>query len=105
MSAERVLDASVSPAWFPKETPERAVGIGVSPGDEFYSQPYAYISPWPPLSATNLPSLPQPGRWHTRGFVGVVATGEEIVQLPDRRQAFRTFLLETSGICRALLGA
>ena len=83
----------------------RAVGIGVSPGDEFYSQPYAYISPSPPPPAMDLPSLPQPGRWHTRGFVGVVVTGEEILRLPGRRQAFHTCLLETFGICRALLGA
>lgn len=82
----------------------RAVGIGVSPGDELYSQPYAYISPWPPLKATNLPSPPAPGHWQIQGFVGVVATGEAIVALQDRQQGLRRFFLEAFEICRAQLG-
>jgi hypothetical protein len=32
-----------------------------------------------------LPALPPPGRWHTQGFVGAVATAEEILALDDRR--------------------
>lgn len=81
----------------------RTVGIGVSPGDEHYAQPYAYVSPGPPLSPTDLPSAPSPGHWHTQGFVGIVATGEAIVALPDR-QAFQAFLMEAFEVCRARLG-
>jgi hypothetical protein len=70
----------------------RSIGIGISPGDEFYAQPYAYISPWPHLDAANLPALPPPGRWHTRGFFAAVATGEEVLALADRGRGLRAFI-------------
>jgi hypothetical protein len=70
----------------------RSVGIGVSPGDEYYSQPYAYISPWPRLQPADLPVLPPPGHWHTQGFVAAVATGEEILMLEDRRLGLLNFI-------------
>lgn len=83
----------------------RSIAVGVSPGDEFYAQPYAYLSPSPALPETDLPVLPRPGHWHTRGFVGAVATGEEILKLRDRRREFHGFLVGTVEVCRARLGA
>lgn len=83
----------------------RSVGIGLSPGDEFYPQPYVYLGPSPPLQAGDLPALPRPGRWHTSGFVGVVATGEEILRLSDRHRELLAFLAGALEICRARLGA
>ncbi len=70
----------------------RSIGIGVSPGDEHYAQPYAYVSPWPKLAAAGLPSLPPPGHWHTQGFVAAVATGEEILTLQDCGPQLLAFL-------------
>jgi len=84
--------------------PARSVGVGVSPGDEFYAQPYAYVSPSPRFEG-NLPELPPPGHWHTEGFFGAVATGEEILATKDRGQAFLAFITAAFGICRARLGA
>ena len=63
----------------------RSVGIGVSLGDHYYPQPYVYVSPWPHLDAKALPDLPPPGIWHTQGFVGAVATAEQLLSLEDRR--------------------
>jgi hypothetical protein len=83
----------------------RSIGIGVSPGDDFYPQPYVYLGPYPPLRAEGLPALPRPGRWHTRGFVGAVATGEDILKLADRHRDLLLFLTGTFAICRAQLGA
>lgn len=65
----------------------RSVGIGLSPGDHYYAQPYVYVSPSPRLHTAELPVLPPPGHWHTQGFFGAVATGEEILALEDRRAA------------------
>lgn len=83
----------------------RSIGIGLSPGDEFYPQPYVYLGPSPPLQASGLPDLPRPGHWHTQGFIGAVATGEAILRLSDRHRELLAFLTGAFEICRARLGA
>lgn len=66
----------------------RSIGIGLSPGDATYDQPYLYITPWPyPAADTELPELPA-GRWQREGFTGAVLTGEDIVAVdPSERIA------------------
>jgi hypothetical protein len=82
------------------------VGVGVSPGDEFYAQPYVYVSPWPRFDADGaLPSLPAPGHWHTQGFFGAVATGEEILTLKNRGPELLAFVTAAFEIGRARLAA
>ncbi len=81
------------------------VGIGLSPGDEFYAQPYAYVSPWPRFDSEALPSLPPPGHWHTQGFFGAVATGEEILALKNRGPELLAFVTAAFEIARARLRA
>jgi hypothetical protein len=49
----------------------RTVGVGLSPGDGSYPEPYWYVTPWPYLRPDQLPALPA-GRWHTEGWVGAV---------------------------------
>lgn len=82
-----------------------SVGIGMSPGDDFYAQPYFYISPWPAPPAQALPDLPAPGRWHTEGFVGALATGEAVLALAQRRPGVRGFIDAAVDVSRRLLGA
>ena len=82
----------------------RSVGVGVSLGDEYYAQPYVYVSPWPPFKGGNLPELPPPGRWHTEGFFGAVATGEQILAMKDRARALLAFITGAFEIGRAHLG-
>ena len=81
----------------------RSIGIGVSPGDEHYAQPYAYVSPSPRFD--RLPDPPKPGRWHTDGFFGAVATGDAILGLPNRGQGLIGFIMEAVDIGRKRLGA
>jgi len=81
----------------------RSIGIGVSPGDEHYAQPYAYVSPSPRFD--RLPEPPKPGRWHTDGFFGAVATGDAILGLPNRGQGLMGFIMEAVDIGRKRLGA
>ena len=83
----------------------RSIGIGLSPGDHYYPQPYVYVTPWPHLNATGLPELPLPGRWHTQGFVGAVVTAEEILALEDRRAGVLAFVRAACDGGRARLGA
>jgi hypothetical protein len=65
---------------------ERSIGIGLSPGDDYYAQPYFYLSPTPKPDTDHLPALPPAGRWHTREFFGAVATGVELLALEDPRE-------------------
>jgi hypothetical protein len=82
----------------------RSVGVGASTGDEFYAQPYVYVSPWPRFDDGNLPELPPPGHWHTEGFFGAVATGEEILAMEDRGRALLGFITGAFEIGRVLAG-
>jgi hypothetical protein len=83
----------------------RSIGVGVSPGDEYYDQPYVYISPWPRFDGERLPELPPPGHWHTEGFFGAVATGEQILAMRDRGRGLLGFITAAFDIGRAKLGA
>jgi hypothetical protein len=65
--------------------PARSIGVGFSPGDEHYAQPYFYVSPWPRLKPADLPLIAAPAHWHLQGFVGAVATAEDILPHSERR--------------------
>ena len=82
----------------------RGIGVGMSPGDETYGQPYFYINPWPHLDAKNLPQLFAPGHWHTEGFVGAIATGEEVLSLDDIGPDMSVFINGAFAIGREKLG-
>lgn len=83
----------------------RSIGIGLSPGDEFYAQPYWYVSPSPKLDASALPPPPVPGHWHTQGFTAAVATGADTLKLGDRRRDLLEFIVKAIEIGRGQLGA
>jgi hypothetical protein len=83
----------------------RSIGVGVSPGDEYYAQPYVYVSPWPRFDGNKLPDAPPPGHWHTEGFFGAVATGDDILAMKDRGRGLLAFIHAAFEIGRARLGA
>jgi len=60
----------------------RSIGVGLSPGDDYYAQPYFYLSPWPKPATSALLPLPPGGPWHTRDFFGAVATATDVLALP-----------------------
>jgi hypothetical protein len=80
-----------------------SVGIGMSPGDSCYAQPYFYVAPWPRPAPEKLPPLPPPGDWHTTEFIGAVLTGEAIVTMPDRIIRTRQFLDAAVNVARRLV--
>lgn len=86
----------------------RSIGVGFSPGDGSYDQPYFYVTPWPYPEPGDLPSLDERGgaRWHTEGWVGVVLTAEHIISVPadDQRRTIRKALAQGVAACRTLLG-
>lgn len=83
----------------------RSIGVGVSPGDEYYAQPYVYVSPWPRFDGDKLPDAPLPGHWHTEGFFGAVATGDDILAMKDRGRGLLAFINAAFDIGRTKLGA
>ncbi len=57
----------------------RSVGVGLSPGDHGYAEPYWYVTPWPYPEGSDLPDLDGGGRWHTDGWVGAILTGSNLI--------------------------
>ena len=51
----------------------RQIGIGLSPGDGSYAEPYLYATPFPLAKDAALPSLPS-GTWRREGWTGAVLT-------------------------------
>ncbi len=59
----------------------RSIGVGMTPGDDTYPEPYWYVLPWP-RPQEEPPSLPI-GRWHTDDWYGAVLPGREVVSRSD----------------------
>ena len=61
----------------------RSIGVGLSPGDESYGEPYFYCSPWPVPDLDTLAKPTSPWRWHTDGFVSMVCPASSLSVLDD----------------------
>ena len=83
---------------------ERSIGVGMSPGDGSYPEPYWYVGPWPHPKPETWPELPA-GRWHTDGFVAAVLTGSELVKQAGQQAYVDDFLQAGVSASRALLSA
>jgi hypothetical protein len=82
------------------------VGIGMSPGDTSYNEPYWYVSPYPYPNLENLPPLDGNGFWHTQHWVGAVLTASKLSSEPDmQRQQITAFLNSAFPASKALLQA
>lgn len=82
------------------------IGIGLSPGDQTYPQPYWYVSPWPYPPVTRLASLSL-GSWHTEGWVGAVLRADEVGDptLASTQQMIKAFWDDAVSICYEILEA
>jgi hypothetical protein len=76
----------------------RTVGVGFSPGDEYYDQPYFYVSCHPPPDVAVLPSLPPVGHWHSHRFTAAVAPADRILEAGDQQAATQAFLRAATDI-------
>ena len=68
------------------------VGAGLSPGDEYYGEPYFYVSIYPEPDLAALPGLPALGHWHVRDFMAAVATADKIVAARRQQDETEDFL-------------
>lgn len=85
----------------------RSIGVGFSPGDGSYAQPYFYVTPWPYPDSEELPSLPTGAHWHRTDWTGAVLTAENLLALPSEKQerCARETLDRALAACHELLGA
>lgn len=67
----------------------KSIGLGLSPGDQSYAEPYWYVSPWPYPAPDQLPALENGGHWHTEGFAAAILTGSELISGPPDSQSER----------------
>jgi hypothetical protein len=83
----------------------RSIGVGFSPGDGSYDQPYFYVTPWPYPETGDLPPLAAGAQWHTTGWTGAVLTAERLISVaPEEQQRTARQALERGvEACRELL--
>lgn len=60
---------------------ESTLGLGFSPGDDSFAEPYLYALPSPAPDAARLPPLAPPAEWITEGWTGAVLRGSALVTL------------------------
>ena len=68
------------------------VGAGLSPGDEYYDEPYFYVSVYPKPDSAALPHVPKLGHWHTYEFTAAVAPAHQIVAANNQKDEVDEFL-------------
>ena len=85
----------------------RSIGIGFSPGDGSYDQPYFYVTPWPYPDTEELPPLAAGAHWHRSGWTGAVLTADQLISVtPGEQQRTLGQALEGAlSVCHELLGA
>jgi hypothetical protein len=86
----------------------RTIGLGMSPGDEGYAEPYVYVKPWPAPDGVSLPALEGGGAWHRGGWLGAVLTGSAIVadrSTPAQERRVEGFLRSAEAAARTLVAA
>jgi hypothetical protein len=68
------------------------IGVGLSPGDNYYDEPYFYVSVYPKPDPAMLPTLPMFGHWHTHEFMAAVAPAHKILSAMDQKTETDEFL-------------
>jgi hypothetical protein len=85
--------------------PARTLGAGLSPGDEFASEPYWYVNHGPETERADLPPLAAGGEWLREGSTFAVLRGSRVVAAGDASQQHarsRAFLASAIAASRTL---
>ena len=87
----------------PDGSATKTVGLGLSPGDDAYAEPYWYVAPWPhPDASRELPPLASGGHWHREGFTAAILTGSDFLAggtAEDQPERLRDFLDAAFSAC------
>jgi len=85
--------------------PGRTSGVGFEPGDDYYDEPYFYVSVYPAPDGGRLPALPPIGQWHTQNFTAAVAPAQRILRSNDPGGDVAAFLRAATDATIAALKA
>jgi len=85
--------------------PGATIGVGLSPGDGSYNEPYWYVGPWPHPQVEDWPELEGGGHWHTEGFVAAVLPASDFVPENNQPKRLEEFLESAIEGSRELLAA
>jgi len=77
------------------------IGAGLSPGDEYYEEPYFYISLSP--EPKSLPNLSPLGHWHTHEFTAAIMPAHKILATKEQEMDTKSFLGNTLTLALQLL--
>ncbi|MCR9244680.1 MAG: hypothetical protein NXI31_06580 [bacterium] len=109
-SATRMTDVRVWPHHFDlgalipiSDSGDVTIGLGFSPGDDHFDQPYFYCSPYPAPQGGDLPALAA-GSWQTDTFTSAILTAAELEGSAGRQELARTYVTDAVARCRELLG-
>ena len=72
--------------------PGRTTGVGFEPGDDYYDEPYFYVSLYPAPDVATLPKLPPLGHWQAKSFTAAIAPAQRIVAAEDQGAEVAAFL-------------
>lgn len=83
----------------------RQIGIGLSPGDEHYNEPYFYTSPWP-YPTKDLPDIDHTlGHWHENNWIGTVLPISRLMKMnliQDQIRVIKKFYSESLTILKSM---
>jgi len=79
-----------------------SVGVGLSPGDRSYDEPYWYVAPYP-YPEGDLPTLEEHGIWHAEHWVGAVLTASQFSEPNASTAQVKAFLDSSIDACKKLL--
>ena len=74
------------------ENTRKTVGVGMTPGDRSYEEPYIYVAPWPYPSDKPAFDLDGPGHWHTEDWYGAVLTGSALLEGTEQGKTVNDFI-------------
>lgn len=80
----------------------KSIGLGLSPGDHYYDEPYYYVNPYPTPDNAGIAPLAR-GHWHTHEWFGGVAAAHELLEAAREASAQQIWTREfLSGVLAAL---
>ncbi len=74
----------------------QSIGLGLSPGDEVYPEPYWYVNPYPRPETPPEDELPSGGHWHKEGWFGAVLLGSQIWKEEENQDKLCRQFLDTA---------
>jgi len=83
---------------------DRTTGMGFSPGDDYYDEPYFYVSIYPEPKGMTLPEMPPIGHTHTHEFLAAIALASKIVAEMEQGKKTEAFVLGSVEAAIKLLG-